>query len=203
MTILFRRFATSGILLVWGVALTFFSVSGRVRDYLHPNFFLPLLICGIALVLLAVGMLVVSAEADCGDPQCCGAITNERIRFRTILAWGLLVIPLLVAVKGSPNQFGASAVWNRGLVVDASALPAAAPSQPYADPPLPGTEAAQPSGAAMDSSTYLVKNERGQIKVEAIDLLFAAQEEGLRPDFENKEVEIIGQFLPAKTNNAR
>jgi len=121
-----------------------------------------------------------------------------------VLAWLLLIVPLLVATRFSPSQFGASTLHNRGVITDASALPFAQGGT-YVEPPLPGETAngAQPVSSAMDSSTYLVKNEKGQIKTEAIDLLFAAQEEGLRPDFENKEIEITGQFLPAKAHNPR
>lgn len=205
MTILIRRFATSGILVIWGIVMTYFYFSDRVSAYLHPNFHIPVLVCGFALSIMAVAMMLVSADAECGDPQCCGAITTSPIRWSNAFAWILLVIPLLVAVKYSPSEFGASAVLNRGLVVDASSLPSAAfaLAGPI-EPPLPGEEAMAPAGSSiLDSSTYLVKNAQGQIKVESIDLLFAAQEESLRADFEDKEIEIIGQFLPAKTNNPK
>lgn len=204
MTILIRRFATSGILIIWGIVLTYFYFSDRVSAYLHPNFHIPVLICGFALIFMAVAMMLVSTDAECGDPQCCGAITASPIRWSNALAWILLVIPLLVAVKYSPSEFGASTVLNRGLIVDASSLPAAAASIGPIEPPLPGEEATAPAtNSILDSSTYLVKNAQGQIKVESIDLLFAAQEESLRVDFEDKEIEIIGQYLPAKTNNPK
>jgi uncharacterized membrane protein YcgQ (UPF0703/DUF1980 family) len=53
----------------------------------------------------------------------------------------------------------------------------------------------------MDPSLYLKKNADGQIVVETVDLLYAAAEEGMRADFENKDVELNGQFLSARTGN--
>ncbi len=35
-----------------------------------------------------------------------------------------------------------------------------------------------------------------------LDLLYAAQDNALRKDFENKPVELIGQLMPDTTNNA-
>ena len=202
MIVLTRRLATSGILLLWGVVLTYFYFSGRVQSYLHPNFHLAMVICGLVLILMAVAMLAVSAEDDCGDPHCAGALNCRPISWKNGVAWFILVVPLLVAVKVSPSQFGATTVLNRGLIQDAAGLPFASPLVgPAVEPALPGEEDSLALSPAMDSSTYLVKNAKGQIKVEAIDLLFAAEEEGLRVDFENKEVEIIGQFLPAQSNN--
>jgi len=203
MTVLVRRFVNSGVLLIWGVVMAYFYFSGRIDSYLAPGFHLPVLICALVLVAMAVAMLVVPADSDCGDAQCCGAISAEPIRLRTVLAWTMLCVPLLVAVRVSPSQFGATTLLNRGLITDASALPASAGNS-FVEPPLPGeTAGAQPVTSAMDSSTYLVKNAKGQIKTEPIDLLFAAQEVGLRPDFENKEIEVVGQFLPAKVHNAK
>jgi uncharacterized membrane protein YcgQ (UPF0703/DUF1980 family) len=34
-----------------------------------------------------------------------------------------------------------------------------------------------------------------------MDLLYAANEPGIRQDFENQEIEVIGQFFPARKNN--
>jgi uncharacterized membrane protein YcgQ (UPF0703/DUF1980 family) len=36
-----------------------------------------------------------------------------------------------------------------------------------------------------------------------LDLLYAAQDNALRVDFENKPVELIGQLMPDTTNNAK
>ena len=54
----------------------------------------------------------------------------------------------------------------------------------------------------MTDQNGLPKNEAGQIKAETVDLVYAAEDPTMRADFENKEVELIGQFMPASANNA-
>jgi uncharacterized membrane protein YcgQ (UPF0703/DUF1980 family) len=53
----------------------------------------------------------------------------------------------------------------------------------------------------MDPSLYLKRNAAGYIAAETVDLLYAAGEPVMREDFENKQVEVTGQFLPALTGN--
>ena len=60
---------------------------------------------------------------------------------------------------------------------------------------------AQASGAEGAGDGYLPRNEAGQIKAQTVDLLYAAEEPTMRADFENKDVEVIGQFMPARANN--
>jgi uncharacterized repeat protein (TIGR03943 family) len=46
-------------------------------------------------------------------------------------------------------------------------------------------------------------NAKGDVQAEVIDLLYAAQLPEMRPSFENKQVEVIGQLMPAKENNPK
>ena len=48
----------------------------------------------------------------------------------------------------------------------------------------------------------LPRNEAGQITIQTIDLLYAAEEPAMRADFENNEVELIGQYMPARAHNS-
>ena len=49
---------------------------------------------------------------------------------------------------------------------------------------------------------FLKPDKAGHIKCEIVDLLYAAQEPSTRKDFEGKEVELIGQLVPAKSKAA-
>ena len=69
------------------------------------------------------------------------------------------------------------------------------------DAGLPNADGSVAEGTMMDPSLYLKKNADGYIMAEAVDLLYAAGEPTMREDFENKEVEVNGQFLPALTGN--
>jgi len=189
------RFTASGILLVWGIILVYFQLSGRIASYLHPDFHVPTFIAGIVLLVLSVTLLFTLRSVDPSDGEDCGA----RHPFGGgILALAVLIIPVLMAVRISQGQFSENAVMNRGLVTDSADLPTF--SSPI-DPALPGESETPVDGSMMDPSLYLKKNADGQIVVETVDLLYAAAEEGMRADFENKSVEVKGQFLSARIGN--
>lgn len=177
------RFLTSATLMIWGVILSYFYLSGRVSAYLHPAFHIGTLLSGCILVLLAAGIFFLPpAGSDCGGTRSAGGL---------IISFVVLTLPLGIAVGISPNGFGATTITNRGLVQNIDGLPVRA-SQ--ADGSVGGT-------APDNSPAFIPKNDKGQLKLETIDLLYAASEPTMRDDFENKEIEMIGQFMPARTGN--
>ncbi len=197
MILALQRYVFAGILTIWGILLVFFCLSGRVGSYLHPTFHPWVLGAGVLLLLMAGGLLIFAeAGEDCCEPGCsqCG-----RTPFGLVIMAFILVVPPVVACFVSPSQFGANAVLNRGVVSDLSSLPA---YQPYKEPPLPGEEPQAQATPASTGADYIPRNASGQIKAEPIDLLYAVEEPAMRTDFENKEIEMIGQFMPAKGNNA-
>jgi uncharacterized repeat protein (TIGR03943 family) len=169
------KFVVSGILMTWGVVLSYFSFSGRVAAYLHPAFHPGLAISGIVLIFLAAAVFFVCPSPKTFPP-------------RLLVPSFVLTVPLLFATAVSPGKFGSAAFLNRGLVENAGQLPSAQPSL-------------RPADGAADEGAGLPKNEKGQIKASTVDLLYAAGEPMMREDFENKEVEVVGQFLPARTGN--
>ena len=197
-----QRYVWAGVLMVWGVVLSYFYFSGRVGSYLHPAFHIWTAASGIALVLMAAGMLFLpQAQDPCPAGECLH--TPERKTLWGVAITALILIgPLLVTTVVSPSQFGAAVVMNRGMADSIADLPG---YKPYTEPPLP-TEDGSPPQAAMQTepaASYLPMNQAGQIKAQTVDLLYAAQEPTMREDFENKEVELIGQFMPAKSNNPK
>jgi uncharacterized repeat protein (TIGR03943 family) len=76
------------------------------------------------------------------------------------------------------------------------------------EPPLPVKQGSAPAPAPAAASTdqsaadqYLPKSKDGNIEVQVIDLLYAAQDSSMRADFDGKTVETIGQLMPADANN--
>jgi len=199
MALSFQRFMSAGILTVWGVLLTYFFASGRVGSYLHPAFHGWMLVCGIVLLLMAVGLLLLPEVNPvlCGDEP---STTRPGIG-KQLVTGTILVIPLLVATVVSPSQFGAAVVKNRGIVEDISDLPG---YQPYTEPALPTADGSLTASVPTASSPadYIPKTAEGLIKAQTVDLMYAAQDESMRKDFENKDVEIVGQFMPGRKNNA-
>lgn len=86
------------------------------------------------------------------------------------------------------------------------ASPATAPgeksvaSQQPSAPATPAPSNAQPPASEPAPADYLQRTADGRIVAEVLDLLYAAQDNVLRKDFENKPVQLIGQFMPDKTS---
>jgi uncharacterized repeat protein (TIGR03943 family) len=201
MTASVQRYLSAGVLTVWGVMLAYFYLSGRVASYLHPSFHGLTGISGVILLLLAVGLLFLPGVDDpCCEPGC-EHLHGQQKPAHSVLAALILIVPVLVAATVSPDQFGAAVVTNRGLIEKINDLPS---YKPYVEPPLPTAGDAQAAaGTENADGSYLPKNEAGQIKAQTVDLIYAAEEPTMRVDFENKDVELIGQFMPARADNAK
>lgn len=189
------------VLTVWGGTLGYFYFSGRVSSYLHPSFHIWTLLSAVLLVLMALGLLFLPAGGDCCAGEC--VHPGKSLAGQAFNAC-VLVIPLVLATVISPGQFGLAAVQNRGLVQSVEQLPA---YKPYQEPALPTEDGtvndpanSQPS---VDLGNYLKRDADGRIEAQSIDLLYAAMDSSMRQDFEDKSVSMIGQFLPAKTKNAK
>lgn len=225
-----RRFLSTGVLTVWGAVLVFFHLAGQLEKYLHPAFRPWVVASGVVLLLMAAGTLLLPRE-DSGDAEASGEEGTEGLTFQLATAPAgtlarnphaahdhaccghdpgsknggifqalVLTVPLLVVAVASPGQFGAVAVMNRGLVEATSQLPG---YQPSAKPAVSSEGGASEPTETTPGSGYLPRNAAGQIKAQTVDLLYAAEEPVMREDFEGQEVEMIGQFMPAKANNPK
>jgi uncharacterized repeat protein (TIGR03943 family) len=191
-----QRFSSAGVLAIWGMVLGYFVVSGRLASYLHPSFHVWTAASAVVLLLLAAGLLFLPEQSH-HECESCGDHSHDQPKIlRNSVAAVVLVLPIVLAATISPDQFGAVTVNNRGYIGSINDLPS---YQPYVEPALPAAEDSQPAGA----NTYISKNAAGQIKAQTIDLLYAAEEPTMRTDFEGKEVEVIGQFMPASENNTQ
>lgn len=203
MTAIISRIVTAGVLMVWGTVLTWFYFSGQVKSYLHPSFCIYPAIAGIILILMAATVLIFGFPECCNEENCMH--THGKFNFRRILTFVVLVLPIFIATAGSPGQFSAVTVMNRGYIEDVTQLPGArrqAFSSAYAEPPLPGeTPSDASSSEPVSADTYMKKNEKGQVVIQTIDLMYAAEEPSMRKDFSGREVEVMGQFMPAKVKN--
>jgi len=76
------------------------------------------------------------------------------------------------------------------------------PPAPTASTPTQPAPQAQASSQPPAPQDYLQRTPDGRIVAEVLDLLYAAQDNALRKDFEGKPVELVGQLMPDATNNA-
>jgi uncharacterized repeat protein (TIGR03943 family) len=195
-----HRYLSAVVLATWGVTLGYFCVSGRLSSYLHPSFHLFAAITAIIFLLLAGGVLWLPMQ----DDSCCESHGEHRCgrekTLRSVLTALLVLAPLLAAAKVSPDQYGPAIVTNRGFIGTINNLPG---YKPYVE-----TETADAAGSRATSADagnsaedYLPVNKEGQIRAQNVDLIFAAEDPTMRADLEGKQIELIGQFMPARDHN--
>jgi len=223
MTALFNRWLPGVTLLAWSAVLLSFYLTGRIASFLHPAFRGYVLVAGLLMLAMAACFLLLPGVASCCDDERCGHPLGRRKSGR-ILTFLILILPVATAAMVSPKNFGAATILNRGIVTDASGLisrtnaPRIMPPQPAAqtttdnpaEPPLPTKDGSQPVAQAAASPAasqnaiddYLPKAKDGNVEVQVIDLLYAAQDTSMRADFDGKTVETIGQLMPDDANNA-
>jgi len=104
-----------------GVLIAFF-ISGRIDQYLHPQFRLWELFGGIGFCVAGALYLVTKKSMDCCiDGQCIHS--NPRNPVRAIVALGVITVPLVAGTVFSKDSYDQQAILNRGFVQDASGLP--------------------------------------------------------------------------------
>lgn len=198
------RLLTFVTLLSWAGLFLWFWLSGRVTAYLHPHFHAYVAAAGVVLLLLAPLWWWASARAEgcCGHCGCHedghGHDERSRLSAGAIFAFAVLLLPAAAAAVISPSQFGEAMVANRGMVTDISQLPSAGRSSGQMDGDA--TEGI-PDAADFQGDEgveYFVRGADGAIQIETIDLLFAAEEPGLRETFENQKVAVTGQYVPPR-----
>jgi uncharacterized repeat protein (TIGR03943 family) len=229
MKALFSRWLPCATLATWSAVLIGIFISGRVRDLLAPEFRIGVLLAGVAMGLMALAFLLFPADASCCSSAECGH-SLSRLASGKVLTFLILLLPITAAAMFSPQGFSGNLVKNRGMITDAALLPGAArpsgPPKPVelplptndpapSDTQAPGTTAAAPPPPAgvpaIQSNVtqpaapgdYLTRTPEGRIVAEVLDLLYAAQDNALRKDFEDKPVELIGQLMPDTANNAK
>lgn len=187
------RLSTPAVLLLWGSVILYFCLGGRIVSYLHPSFQWFAFAAGIALILLAAAVFFIPEDHCCESG--CGTHDHHS---PGLVSLAVLIVPLLATASISQDHFSASTVLNRGMVDHIDDLPAFTPPL---HPALPNADGTVGEGTMMDPSLYLQTNAEGRIVAETVDLMYAATDETMRADFDDREVEVIGQLMPARTGN--
>lgn len=205
MTGILKRLLTVTALATWGAVLATMFFSGRIESYLHPAFRVGTGVSGVILLLIA-GILLLTTEEGGDDHSSCDDHDHEHASslFGNLVRLSILIVPILGAFFISPSQFSATLVRNRGMIDSIHELPGYTPgTAAFVEPALPtpegpGEEAGEEVYSAID---FLPRDAEGRIEAQIIDLLYAAEEPPIRADFENQELVLTGQFLPADTRN--
>jgi uncharacterized repeat protein (TIGR03943 family) len=221
---LIARWLPAATLATWSAVLFFFHFSEQMKNMLAPEFRYYAFAAACVLALMAVVFVAFKADASCCSSAECGHGLS-RANTGKLLTFLILLVPICVAAAYSPDNFSNNMLKNRRTSTDAKDLPAAmermenkfeamksaepkipGPVNTKNDLPLPNKDGSPPAPAATQPekspTDYLTRTPEGYIMAEVLDLLYAAQDAILRPDFEGKEVQVIAQFMPDNTNNA-
>jgi uncharacterized repeat protein (TIGR03943 family) len=136
----------NGITLIGlGAILLAFFFTGRLDQYLHPTFRPWTLVAGIMFCIGGVIYALAKTTADCCiEGECVHQNANSPLR--SLLAFGVLFVPLAAGAAFSKDSFDRSAVLNRGFVQDVTKLPGVpsvskkAPAQPSTPPEALGND---------------------------------------------------------------
>ena len=209
MTQLFSRWLPCATLAAWSAIILVFSFDGRVKTALAGEFRIYALIAGVLLALGALIFLLAKADATCCSDSACGHGLS-RFGAGKLLTFLVLTVPILLVFKADPEALKKVLAENRKELSSDSALVTASFEKRKQDaqlpPPLPAaTDPAAPAIpgkiAEKNPTDWLVRTPEGNIVTEVLDLLYAAQDNVLRQDFEGKRVELIGQYMPDTTSN--
>lgn len=213
-------------LAAWGGVLLFFAQSGRLPHYLVPAFrpfVAPAAWTLLAMALLYLVLVGLNRSFDEEDP--CRPSVN-RLHLRHVLGFLLLMLPIGLAVFVPPGYTAEAVrnkgfvedvttipgLASRNLARNATPAGGEAAAPDVAPTPQEPNSAMVAIGETVPRTTeevldplitedpplesFIPKNANGDILAEVVDLLFAAEEPTLRPNFEGKSVEMIGQLMP-------
>jgi uncharacterized repeat protein (TIGR03943 family) len=150
-----------------GTAFLHASASGQVKTLLHP--LLQPLVLAAGIVLLAAAVLH-CLLTPASLPPLPGAIFARQAARN-----GLAVLALLIGLAAAPHSFSSLALANRTVADPAVLLKGK------------GLDAQAPAWR---------KDSSGAIKLEAVDLLMAAEHPETIREIEGQRVRFIGQFVP-------
>jgi uncharacterized repeat protein (TIGR03943 family) len=202
-------------LAAWSGLMLFLWGSGRLDLYLHPEFRPWVAVSGAILALMVVGIGLLPAEEK-EDPP-----TGNRPGGIFILkGWGLLVlvIPAYAGAVLTPEGFSLQTVLNRGIQKDFSmvhglggvrerdrgrdAEDLSLPKEGEYSPAMAESEVrVEDSGESEDGESmpdffqFVEKSPDGALRLEMLDLIYAAEMGSLRKTLEGKTVELTGQVV--------
>ncbi|MEM8956060.1 MAG: DUF1980 domain-containing protein [Verrucomicrobiota bacterium] len=231
-----KRLATLigiAILLLWGVMMIAFYVSGRIVVYLTGEFRTFALLAGLGLVVLGLfNLLTMRANVGSGhhhdhdhDHDHHHDHDHDDDHDHVTPAIGLvplliLVVPLVVAARISPDEFSERVVMNKGLydILDASSAtvgksvalerstspvdaPEAADGVEMAEEAPGGEEEEWEEYTLADLEAQVDRTPEGNFLLTVPQLFYTAGDEELQRVVETVTVEAVAQVMPEKVNN--
>lgn len=213
------------LLLLWGGFVLWLTVAGRLANYLHPTLQPYTAGAGVVFLMLAAfgfrSLFTSTASSPEGNACCAhghdhahdhGIFANADFHepggvgltmlFKTLL----LLLPLGILISGKGTAYSITTVQNRGVVNTLNNIPSAMASAPESvgSPSAPSMRSQGSAGEPDTNAPGSTNPSSGApMPLQVIDLLYAVQMPSYRSEFEGKDVELVGQYVPMTTGNPR
>ena len=185
-----RRFMLSLAVLVWGGVMLYFYTSGRIVTYLAPDFRLIALVGGLGLMVLgAFNLLMCTVPAVVphdhkGDPD-----AAERGDMHPLTGFLLMLVPMLVSVAWTKDEYSLSALTRKGLYEAPSATS------------LPFMASTLAPVTLEDLKRTHRKTEDGFFEFNLMELFFASGDRELQGVLDGLKVETEGRWVDERDRN--
>ena len=187
-----RRILFSIAVLIWSAVLLYFHASGRINKYLAPDFRPIAFVGGLGLAVLGLfNLLTATQQADCGhdhgtdDP----AHDHETSDLHPLTALLLMVVPVLLSVAWTKDEYSAAALSRKGLYDSPADMNS--PFLASALPPLTREEIEKSHRKTAD----------GFYEFSLMELFFATGDREMQTAIDGLKVETEGRWVEEKTRN--
>jgi hypothetical protein len=186
----FRRMMLSLAVMVWGGVLVYFYASGRVVVYLAPDFRIISLAGGLGLLVLGAFNLLMCGHPAIvphdhkGDPD-----ATEQGDMHPLTGFILMVVPILLSVAWTKDEYSLAALSRKGLYDTPSATS------------LPFMSATLGPITLEDLERTHRKTEDGFYEFNLMELFFASGDRDLQGVLDGLNIETEGRWVDERNNN--
>lgn len=177
------RILHSLAVLVWSAVLLYFYGSGRINQYLAPDFRPLVLAGGLGLAVLGAFNLLTAGHRDdggCHDDGCCGGTHDHGSgEMHPLVVLVLMIAPVLLSVAWTKDRYSPAALARKGLY----------------DAPRPGTAPAPSSLAADQIEATHRRTADGFLRFDLMELYFATGVRELQGRLDGMRVETEGRWM--------
>lgn len=189
-----RRILFSLAVLVWSAMLIYFHASGRINKYLAPDFRPIAMAGGLGLAVMGLfNLLTCGQRAACGHDHGSGdgaEHDHESGDLHPLTAFLLMVVPVVLAMMWTKDEYSAAALARKGLYDS----PASLAASPFL---------AQSMGALTleDIQRGHRKTPDGYYEFNLMELFFATGDREVQGLIEGMKVETEGRWMDERVRN--
>ncbi len=187
-----RRILFSLAVIAWSTVLLYFYSSGRINQYLAPDFRLICFAGGLGLAVLGLfNLLTAGRKTDCGHDHSGEENTHDHDSgdMHPLTAVALMLIPLGLSVAWTKDEYSVSALSRKGLYDAPSAI-----NSPFLASSMPALtmEELQKSHRKTDG---------GFLQFSLMELFFSSGDREMQTLIDGLKVETEGRWMDEKMRN--